>query len=232
MSPLAWAGTRSRAASSSSLDLAGVERLPHFFALQTGHGLHAGLAALAPLDHTLQTFQGVKAVALERTVAERHRRRQFAALIELERRLAPRHWHRRTGQKRHEQFAGLVVEPFGVGPGRGEVLIVEEGHGFLAPREDIGDGLEETAARIELLALVVVGVIAVLADAQDAVDGQLLAAERQGIGDIVVDFEIVLLGEIAAHVLIGELIDEHRHDAQVGAGRRRRGGSLRGFCRR
>ena len=43
-----------------------VEGVPHRLAAVARHRLHAGLAALAALDHALQPFERVEAVALER----------------------------------------------------------------------------------------------------------------------------------------------------------------------
>ena len=57
-----------------------------------------------------------------------------------------------------------------------------------------------------------------LADDDDAVHRELLAPQRHGAGDAVVDREVVLLGEGPAHVVFGELIDVHRHEAQVRKG--------------
>ncbi len=57
-----------------------VERLPHGLALQTLHRLDAGFAALAALGHALQALQGVKAVALERAVADLHRLDEWTIL--------------------------------------------------------------------------------------------------------------------------------------------------------
>ena len=49
--------------------------------------------------------------------------------------------------------------------------------------EDVEHFAEVLAPRVELLELLVVGILAVLGDQQDGVDGQLAGAEGQGIGD-------------------------------------------------
>ena len=81
----------------------------------------------------------------------------------------------------------------------------------------MADLLEEPAARVEDLALLVVGYVAVLADGEHAIDGERLAAEREAVGDGVVDLEAVLLRQVAAHVGLRHLIGVERHEFQAAA---------------
>ena len=59
--------------------------------------------------------------------------------------------------------------------------------------EDIGDLEEHLEARIELLLFVVDGIVAVLANQQHAIDGELVAAQRERVGDGAEDRHIILL---------------------------------------
>src|SRR5205823_5003451 len=59
-------------------------------------------------------------------------------------------------------------------------------------------------------------IVAVLADEQHAIDGELARAERERAGDRVIDGEAVLPGEVAAHVVIWELIDVRADELERG----------------
>ena len=59
------------------------------------------------------------------------------------------------------------------------MLVVVDRHTPPGSAEDGDDLFEEPSPRVEVLALPVVRVIAVLADEEDAVHGQPIAAERQ-----------------------------------------------------
>ena len=57
------------------------------------------------------------------------------------------------------------------------MLVVENGCGFAGGAVDRDDLLEEFVARIEVLALGVAGVGAVLGDQQHAIDGEVVATQ-------------------------------------------------------
>jgi hypothetical protein len=58
----------------------------------------------------------------------------------------------------------------------------------------------------------------VLADRQHAVHGQRVGAEGERLGDGGADAEAVALRQVAAHVGLGHLVGDERHELQVGAG--------------
>src|SRR5262249_35017428 len=94
-----------------------------------------------------------------------------------------------------------------VRPGGAEVLVAEDRDGLLVLDEGRGHLLQKATPRVEDLAAGILRVLAVLADAQHAVHRQLLAAQGQGGLDGRADGEAVLLRQVAAHLLLGELID-------------------------
>ena len=63
------------------------------------------------------------------------------------------------------------------------MLVVEDGHALAGLAKDLDDFLHECGARIEDLTAFVARIVAVFADEQDALDGQFVAAERQGVGN-------------------------------------------------
>ena len=68
-------------------------------------------------------------------------------------------------------------------PAVGEMLVDEDRHRTARRPEDLEHLAKEPPARIELLELLVVGIVAVLGDQEDRVDGELARAERERIGD-------------------------------------------------
>ena len=55
-----------------------------------------------------------------------------------------------------------------------------------------------------------------LADDQHAVDRQLVAAQRQGLGDRGIDLQVLEPGvALAAQVALGELVDVHRDQIEL-----------------
>ena len=93
---------------------------------------------------------------------------------------------------------GLVDSP--------DAVVVEErrdGAGGLFV--DVEDFVEEFEAGVEVLAEIVEGIVAVLADEDDAFDGELGGAEGEGFADGGIDLEAVAGGEVAGHVVGGNL---------------------------
>ena len=92
------------------------------------------------------------------------------------------------------------------------MLVVEDRGGSAGGAVDGDDLPEELVARVEPLALFVGAVGAVLADEQDAVDGEIRAAQGQGVGRGRVDGQVLEAGlALAAEVVLGELVDVERH---------------------
>src|SRR4051812_26912948 len=78
--------------------------------------------------------------------------------------------------------------------------------------EDVGHRLEETPPRGQNLAPRIGWIFSMLADAQNAIDPDLLAAQSDGRLDVVVDGEVEALRQVPAHVTLVDLIDVHRYD--------------------
>ena len=98
------------------------------------------------------------------------------------------------------RFLGRFVHGEGVVPDGAEVLVVEDGDDAFVFFERGDDLVEKPAPGVKVLALVVVGVVAVFADAEDAVDGQGVGADTEGAFDGVEDGDVELLGQFAAEV--------------------------------
>ncbi len=85
------------------------------------------------------------------------------------------------------------------------MFVEESGDGAAGLLIDVEDFVEEFEAGIEVLAEIVEGVVAVLTDEDDAFDGEFAGAEGEGFADGGVDFEAVAGGEVAGHVVGGDL---------------------------
>ncbi len=66
--------------------------------------------------------------------------------------------------------------------------------------------------RIQLLLFVVCGVIAVLADQQDSVYREFVATQGQRVNGRTENRYVILLGALAADVLLRNLFRKHGHD--------------------
>jgi hypothetical protein len=97
------------------------------------------------------------------------------------------------------------------------MFVVEHRHGAPAVFVDLDNLLEELVARIQRLALFVARVLAVFADQDDAVDGELAAAERQRFGNGWIQLHRRIFGEPRlADIVAADLIDEDRHQIHGG----------------
>jgi hypothetical protein len=110
------------------------------------------------------------------------------------------------GRGHHVESLGAIVR---------QVLVVEYRHGLAGSAKHVNDLLEEFEPRVELLALRVVPVVAVLRDDEDTVHGQLPRAERQGLGDGRAVADAVVLRDPLAQVLRPNLIDEEGREFGV-----------------
>src|SRR5215211_2849809 len=90
------------------------------------------------------------------------------------------------------------------------MLIVEDWHGTAAQLEYLDDLLEPLVPRIECLSFFVRGIVAMFTNDHDAVDGQLVAAKCERLGNVGKEFEVVTFGAIPSQVAVGKLIDENR----------------------
>ena len=178
----------------------------------------ARLAAASTLHDRLVEFQRVDAVDVEAGVAHADGRLQVAAhrQVELGRSIA-----QRQGGARHHRDAepaGGLVHRQGVLPDRSQVLVGVDGHHTAQSFEGPRDRLEEPAARVEVLPLVVPGILAVLADAQHAVNRDPARAQRDRLLDRGDDRDLVLRRQPPAQVALGRLVEVQGGQLQRGAG--------------
>ena len=96
------------------------------------------------------------------------------------------------------------------------MLVEEDGHDAAAVLEDFCYFVKQPAFGVLRACRLAVGVVAVLGDEQDAIDGELVAAERERFGDRFGEAEFVFRGQFAAFVVIGRLIDIQRRQFETG----------------
>src|SRR5258708_28186666 len=99
------------------------------------------------------------------------------------------------------------------------MFVAEDRHAPAASPEGIGNLEEQFIAWVEMLALLVPRILAMLADQQHAMDGEPRAAKCQAFPDGRMDWHMVLAGQIAAHVVVRYLGRVHRHDFRARAWR-------------
>ena len=179
---------------------------------------HPGLAAGAALDHALEGLEGVEVVAVDAAVTDAHRLLDPGAYRHVDGGGAPGHGQGGAGHEREVELPGQVVHPSRPLPLPRQVLVVEDGGGLPRGAEDVDDLHEELVARVEVLVLLVRLVLAVLADQEDAVDGQVVRAQGQGLGDGRAQLHLrealdAILGEVA----LGALVDVEGDDIHLGA---------------
>ena len=109
---------------------------------------------------------------------------------------------------RHRECFGSTVR---------QMFVNKDRHSMSGGLEDLVNLSEILAAGVELLEFVVVGVVAMLADQEDGVDGELAGAESQGVGDIRAQADVVPFGLVAAEVGgVADLFDVDARDVEVG----------------
>src|SRR6267142_1668938 len=99
------------------------------------------------------------------------------------------------------------------------MFVAEDRHALAASPEGIGNLQEQFIARVEMLALLVPRILAMLADQEHAIDGKPGAAQCQAFPDGGIDRHVVLAGHIAAHVVLRYLSRVHRYDFRARAWR-------------
>ena len=187
-------------------------RLPETVAAERLEPAHTGLAPLPALDHALQGFEGVEVVAVDPADADADRLVYPGGQGHVDRRGAPGDREGGAGHESESHLPGGVVHLARPLPVPREVLVVEDRGGSAGGAVDGDDLPEELVARVEPLPLLVGAVGAVLADEEDAVDGEAAAAQGQGVGRGRVDGQVLEAGlALAAEVVPGELVDVERH---------------------
>ena len=121
----------------------------------------------------------------------------------VDRRQPPRDRERRAGQEREPQPLRVGHHLGALGPVRREMLVVEDGDAAAARLEDLDDLLEELIPRIERLPLVVLRIVPMLADDDDAIDGELRGPQGQRLGDGRHDRHAMPLGPARARSSLG-----------------------------
>ena len=92
------------------------------------------------------------------------------------------------------------------------MLVVEDRDGPSGGRHHAADLLHEEFTGKQLLLFFVPGVIAMLTDQQHTIHRQFLSAQCQRFDDAGIDRHLVLRSDRQAHVLVGYLVDVHRHE--------------------
>lgn len=180
-----------------------------------------GLATRATLDVSLQSFQAVEAIALERPPSQKH----GGVHPRSERPLradghAPRQRDRRPRTVPHAEALRGGDHLLGIPSRIGQALVVED-RDVSARRGHRGDrGVEEASPRIHLLPVLVQLEVAVLTDDDDAVDADPdVTAGGERFTDREAAVDAMALQERQADVLAlhaSDLFEVHRHDLQVG----------------
>ena len=174
------------------------------------------LTTRAPFHLRLESFQGVNPVNLDLRVEDRQRFLDGRAHRQFHLRPPPRHRQARAGHEGEVELAGGVHHVAGQLAVVGQVLVAKHRHRPAGLAEDLHDLLEHFVPRVELLAALVVRVVPVFSDQQHAIDGQLVAAERQRLGDGLVQVKLELLGQFLTEVVLADLGDVHAGDGPVG----------------
>ena len=99
------------------------------------------------------------------------------------------------------------------------MFVVEHRNRLAGAPERVRDLKEEFETRIELLLLVVEWVVAVLADQQNAVHGEVVSAKRQRLMGRAKDGYVVSLLPLTADVALALLVRKDRHDVGTRPGR-------------
>jgi len=186
---------------------------PDRIALHPFHPLDARFPSLSPFHHALERLEQVKSISIERPVAHGNglRQRRFERI--LERRIANGDRYRRSRHPRDPQAGRAIIERFRFFPRIGKMLVEECGNGASAGLEHVENLVEQFEAGIELLAQLVVGIIAVLAYEHNRVHGQIRAAHRQRFADGRIDAEPVARRQVAAHIVLRNLLRVERNQA-------------------
>jgi hypothetical protein len=116
----------------------------------------------------------------------------------------------RIGGPRHErdrQLPGTIADPACVGPFGSQVFIAENRNRARGTGDDTADLLKEVAPRVQLLTPLIIRVLALLSDRQDAIHGQRVTAEGQRFGNAAAQPDPVCFSQFPAHVVVMDLVD-------------------------
>ena len=175
----------------AAVPVSSFQELPDGVAAQGLQTHNAGFAPFAAFDQGLHRFEGVKVVTVRVADADGDDLGHFCAERHFDRGQSPGDRHTRAGRQRKGHLAGRVDHLLREVPAPGEVLVVEDRHAAATLAKDLHGFVEELVARVERLALFVDGVVAVLANDDHSIDGQLVAAEAQRLANRGVELEVV-----------------------------------------
>ena len=91
------------------------------------------------------------------------------------------------------------------------MLVIEHRNHTLAVGKSIGDFFEKPFAGIKMLAEFVPWIFTMLTDAQDAIDGDLVAPERDRFSDRFAHAEAMFLRELYRKIFFRKLVDIKRN---------------------
>jgi hypothetical protein len=176
------------------------------FAGQQLDARDTGFAAAAAFDHGLEDFQGVEVVRFHAAAVDGDGFDDFCLGWHFDGWSALGQRDAAAGHERDAELAGLVVHGLGPVPAVREMFVVEDGNEAARALHHGDDLIEKFLAGVHPLAELVGGIIAVLADQEDGIDGERLAAEAEGLVDRGKEGHAEALGSVAGHVAFRELV--------------------------
>ena len=190
-------------------------RFPEVLAPICLQPLDSRLPALAPFHHALHGFQGMDIVAVHIAIGDAHRLADASPQRHLHLRHPPRHRQARSGHEREAHLARRVVHLFRPLPIPGEVLIVEIRNRPAAGAENLDRTVEKLVTRIQCLTLLIARIVALLADVNYAVHGQLSSAQRERLRNAGTELHARMpFGALHTQVAFAALFDVQRHHVQ------------------
>src|SRR4051794_14058536 len=160
-----------------------LQSLPERGAAVSLHRFDADFASTPPLHHALDRLESMEVVAVHTSVAHGQCFANARPQRHFDRRCSPGHREAGTSHQRSTDFPCRVVDFLSPVPVPRKMLVVEYRYSASAVTKYFVDLLEELVAGILDLALFVSLILAVLADDDDSVNGQLASAQGQSFGD-------------------------------------------------
>ena len=221
-------GTQPERAAEAGLDKLGVasaciprthsESVPHAGTAQGGQRLDPRLAPLAAIDQALERFKTMKIVTVDPAIAHTNGFTELGPKRQVNRRQSPCDRKRRSRHERKPIVRAVSTMLFGPVPVPRQMLVVKNWHRPPAAFENVDRLLKELITRIERLPLFIARILAVLADQQHAIDGELVAATGQGRGDRGINLHSRMsCRSFATQIVRGPEIDIERHNIHRGS---------------
>ena len=166
---------------------------------------------MAAFHHALQHLERMEAIGIHWPVAQGEPGLEFGTYGILQHRFTNANRDGRAGHERDAQFLRAVIHGFGFWPRVGEMLVGEDGHRTASTLDDVEDLVEEFRARVEVLAEIIDGVVAMFAHQDDRVDGEFGAPGAERFANGGEDTKAMPGGEIARQIVGGDLVGIERH---------------------